>query len=40
MPRAGLDPEVVVTAAAELAGDFTTDVGEKTLALVYEAAGK
>lgn len=30
----------VVTFAAELAGDFTTERGAKTLALVYEAAGK
>ncbi len=37
---AGAIMSSVVTAAAELAGDFTADVGEKTLALVYEAAGK
>jgi hypothetical protein len=30
----------VVTAAAEMAGDFSTDVGGKTLALIHEAAGK
>ena len=30
----------VVTLAAELAGDFTTEPGAKTLALIYEAAGK
>ncbi len=30
----------VVTLAAELAGDFTTSVGAKTLELLYEAAGK
>lgn len=37
---AGATMSSVVTAAAELAGDFTTEVGGKTLALVYEAAGK
>lgn len=37
---AGAIMSSVVTAAAELAGDFTTDVGGKTLELVYEAAGK
>lgn len=30
----------VVTLAAELAGDFTTASGAKTLALIYEAAGR
>ena len=30
----------VVTAAAEMAGDITTDLGAKTLELVYEAAGR
>lgn len=30
----------VVTLAAELAGDFSADLGAKTLEIVYEAAGK
>lgn len=30
----------VVTLAAELAGDFTTETGAKTLAILYEAVGK
>lgn len=30
----------VVTLAAELAGDFTTELGAKTLVILYEAAGK
>lgn len=30
----------VVTFAAELAGDFATDAGAETLAIIYEAAGK
>ena len=30
----------VVTLAAELTGDFTTDLGKQTLEIVYEAAGK
>jgi nicotinamidase-related amidase len=37
---AGAIMSSVVTAAAEMAGDFSTEVGEKTLMLVYEAAGK
>jgi hypothetical protein len=36
---AGATMSSVVTVAAELAGDFTTDLGEKTLGIVYEAAG-
>ena len=30
----------VVTFAAELAGDFSSELGAKTLAVVHEAAGK
>ena len=30
----------VVTLAAEVAGDFTTELGAKTLEVVYEAAGQ
>lgn len=37
---AGVLMTSVVTLAAELAGDFTTDAGARTLALIYEAAGK
>ena len=37
---AGARMTSVVTVAAELAGDFTTEIGGKTMALVYEAAGK
>jgi hypothetical protein len=37
---AGATMSSVVTAAAEMAGDFTTDKGQQTLAIVYEAAGK
>ena len=36
----GIVMSSVVTLAAELAGDFTTEIGAKTLELVYEAAGK
>ncbi len=36
---AGATMSSVVTAGAELAGDFTTEIGGKTLALIYEAAG-
>jgi nicotinamidase-related amidase len=37
---AGVTMSSVVTAAAELAGDFTSEAGAKTLELIYEAAGK
>ncbi len=37
---AGATMSSVVTATAELAGDFTTELGGKTLALMYEAAGR
>ena len=37
---AGVTMSSVVTAASELAGDFTSDLGAKTLELIYEAAGK
>jgi nicotinamidase-related amidase len=36
---AGAVMSSVVTAAAEMAGDFTTEAGGQTLALIYEAAG-
>jgi hypothetical protein len=37
---AGATMSSVVTAAAELAGDFTTELGGKTLELLREAAGR
>ncbi len=37
---AGATMSAVVTTAGELAGDFTSEIGGKTLALMYEAAGR
>ena len=37
---AGATMSSVVTAGAELAGDFTTETGARTLALVHEASGR